>query len=182
LLSAEISLSLWAFFLFHKMQLMGAYYIGYPAGTLPSPTWTRGFSKSFIAYQQFGAYFAYVAIILYTAREHLKWVTRRAFGRAKALDKERDEALSYPVAFWGFVLAFAFIVGWTIAAGVRADIAIALWVTYLVIAIGLARVVVEAGLIFVHAGWSPLGPLAYLFGSSWMTPSSAVPARSSQAR
>jgi hypothetical protein len=176
LLTAEISFSLWAFFLFHKLQLIGAYYFGYPAGTIPSPTWTRGFSKGFIAYQQFGAYFAYAAIIVWTAREHLKWIVRRAFGKAKATPQERQEALSYPTAFWGLALSFAFIVAWTIAAGVRFDIALLLWVTYLVLAIGLARVVVEAGLIFVHTGWSPVGPLAYLFGSSWMTPSSAVPA------
>jgi hypothetical protein len=157
LLTAEISFSLWAFFLFHKAQLVMAYYIGYPAGTLPSPTWARGFSKSFIAYQQFGAYFGYVAIILWTAREHLKWIFRRAFGREKALPGEEREALSYPTAFWGMVLAFVFIVAWTTASGVRGDISVLLWVTYLVLAIGLARVVVEAGLIFVHTGWGPLG-------------------------
>jgi len=39
-------------------------------------------------------------------------------------------------------------------------------------------VVVEGGLILVHSGWSPLGPLAYLFGAgpgAWLNPASAVP-------
>jgi hypothetical protein len=49
---------------------------------------------------------------------------------------EREEALSYPVAFWGFALSFAFMIGWSMLAGVRADIAIALWGAYIVFAIG----------------------------------------------
>ena len=176
LLTAEVGFSLWAFFWLNKLQLIGAYYLGFPSGTIPSPTWTRGMTKGFLAYQQFGAYFAYVAILLWTAREHFRHILRRAFRLDRARPEEAKEALSYPVAFWGFVLAFAFIIAWTIAAGVRWDIALVLWITYLVLSIGLARLVVEAGLIFVHTGWSPVGPLSYLFGSSWMTPASAVPA------
>ena len=94
-------------------------------------------TKGFLAYQQFGAYFAYVAILLWTAREHFRHVLRRAFRLDRARPEEAKEALSYPTAFWGFTLAFLFIIGWTIAAGVRWDIALVLWLTYLVLSIGL---------------------------------------------
>ncbi len=179
LLTTEVSFSLWVFYLFHKVQLMMFYYGGIPPDILPSPSWTRGYSKGFIAYQQFGAYWVFVLMVLWTGREHARKVLSRAFGRRRADANEKNEALPYPLAFWGFVLAFAFVVAWSCAAGIKPSIAITLWLTYLIIAIGLTRLVVEAGLPFVHTGWSPVGPWASLLKtgpSGWLIPSSAVPA------
>ncbi len=176
LLTSEISLSLWVFFLFHKFQLVIAYYLGYMPSSLPDPVWTRGFSKNFIAYQQFGAIFAYSLAVVWLGREHGMHIFRRAIGRAKARPSEASEALSYLVAFWGFLLSWSFVIAWTAAAGIRLDIAVMLWVTYLVIAIGLTRLVVEAGLLMVHTGWMPLGPLSGLLPGGAIPPSSVVPA------
>lgn len=175
LLTSEISLSLWVFFLFHKFQLIIAYYLGYMPSSLPDPVWTRGFAKGFIAYQQFGAIFAYSLAVVWLGREHGKHIFRRAIGRDKARDSEASEALSYPVAFWGFLLSWSFVVAWTVAAGVRIDIAVMLWVTYLIVAIGLTRLVVEAGLLMVHTGWMPLGPISGLLPGGTIPPSSIVP-------
>jgi hypothetical protein len=57
-------------------------------------------------------------------------------------------------------------------------LAIAMWLTYLVVALGLTRVVAEGGLMFVHTGWMTLGPLAFLFGGAgkMFTAASAAPA------
>ncbi len=178
LLSCEISFSLWFFYWFTKFQLLALHYCGMPPGSVPSPLFTRGGVKGFLAYQQIGAYFAYVGIILWIGREHYIHIVQRAFGRRKAGPLEQNEPLSYPVAFWGFVLAFLFIVGWTCAAGVRLDIALVLWSFYLILAIGLTRVVAEGGLLLVHTGWGPMGPMAHLLGGgagAWLTPASAVP-------
>ena len=175
LLTSEVSLSLWAFFLFQKFQLIIAYYIGYQPASLPEPVWTRGFSKNFIVYQQFGAIMAYGIMVLWLGREHGRHIFRRAIGRTKATPGEAQEALSYPVAFWGFLLAWSFVIAWTTAAGVRLDIAVMLWAIYLIIAIGLTRLVVEAGLIMVNTGWMALGPLSGLIGNA-LPASSAVPA------
>ena len=175
LLTSEVSLSLWVFFLFHKFQLILAYYLGYMPSALPEPVWTRGFSKNFVVYQQFGAILAYGALVLWLGREHGAHILRRALGRERARPGEANEALSYPVAFWGFLLSWSFVIAWTTAAGVRLDLAVLLWTTYLVVAIGLTRLVVEAGLIMVNTGWMPLGPLSGLLGNA-IPPSSAVPA------
>ena len=175
LLTSEISLSLWVFFLFHKFQLVIAYYLGYMPSALPDPVWTRGFSKGFIAYQQVGAIFAYSLSIIWLGREHGMHIFRRAIGRERARASEANEALSYPVAFWGFLLSWSFVIAWTAAAGVRLDIAVLLWTTYLVVAIGLTRLVVEAGLLMVHTGWMPLGPLAGLLPGGAIPNSSVVP-------
>ena len=170
LLTSEISFSLWFFYLFMKFQNIFAYNIGYPVGTLPG---ADGFpDKIFAGNQMGGCYIAYVALILWTGREHFKHVARRALGRAPATADEATEMISYPLAFWGFIISIGLMIGATIISGVRADIAIALWLSYLVLALGLARVAVEGGMLALQHGTNPLGAIARLINSGpsqWMT-------------
>jgi hypothetical protein len=175
LLSSEVAFSLWFFYLFHKSQYLAAFALGFPPAAGPNPIWGQGFAKSFISYQQMGAYVAYVALLVWTGRTHFRHVLNRAFGRAPATKNETYEALSYPVAFWGFLLSFLYIIGWTVAAGVRLDIAFVLWTGYVILILGLTRVVTEGGLLMVHVGWAPIGPVAHLTGG-WITASSGIPA------
>ena len=170
LLTSEISFSLWFFYWFIKFQYMGAYLIGYPVGTLPN---ADGFpDKLFTGNQVGGCYIAYVALILWTGREHFKHVAMRAIGRAKAGPGEATELLSYPLAFWGFLVSIGLMIGATVISGVRVDIAVALWVSYLVLALGLTRVAVEGGMLALQHATNPLGAIARLINSgpsSWMT-------------
>jgi hypothetical protein len=165
LLTSEVSFSLWFFHLLSKFQYILAYMCGFQVASLDSPFWTRGWAKGFIGYEQVGALLAYVALLLWTGREHWTHIAKRAFGRTSATDDERSEALSYPIAFWGFFLSLSLIVGWTIAAGVTPHVALLLWVFYLAVALALTRLVAEGGLLFVQTGWMPLGPLAFLVGA-----------------
>lgn len=179
LLTSEISFSLWFFYWLMKFQLIIAYYLGFTPASLPNSLGSTGGAKTFTGYQQVGAYLAYALLVLWTAREHLKHIARRAFGRAAKTESEKREILSYPAAFWGFVLSFFFIIGWSVAAGISLPAALALWTSYLVIAICLTRVVVEGGLLFVQQGWVPLGVMAQITGSgpgTWLAPASLVPA------
>ena len=165
LLTAEISFSLWFFFWFMKAQFMALYMVGYPAGLLPKASQAVP-SGSFLGYQSVGCYLVFVAILLWTGREHFAHIARRAFGRAGRDPDESREVMSYPVAFWGFVLAFLFAVGWTMAAGVRVDVALVLWGIYLIYAIGLTRVAVEGGMLALLNDSAPLGIFSRLLGSS----------------
>ncbi len=178
LLASEISFSFWFFFWFMKAQLIAAYYLGYPPAILPR---ALGSNQPLLAiFQEAGANLAYVAIILWTGREHFRHVARRALGRVTASEAERREALSYPVAFWGFFAAFAFMTAWGVAAGMSLSLALFLWTMYVVIAVVLSRVVAEAGLLFVHHTWMPLGALSHLIGiggtSPLSTPNGLTPA------
>lgn len=178
LLTSEVSFSLWFFTWFIKLQLVMAYYMGFLPSTLPNAIGHTGDAKSFTGYQQVGCYLAYIGTVLWTGREHFRHIARRAVGRAPAGENERHEALSYPIAFWGFSLAFAFIVAWSVAAGMRLDVAIILWLSYLIIALALTRVVVEGGLYYAQQGWTPLGTIAQLTNSGpgkWLSPESIVP-------
>ena len=166
LLSSEVAFSLWFFFWFMRFQLIGAYYLGFMPSALPDAGYFP--NKNFLGFQTGGAYFAYAALVMWTGREHFKHIALRALGRVKARDGEEREALSYPKAFWGFALAFVYILGFSVVAGVRIDVAVALWVSYLVLAIALTRVAVEGGMLFLLHDIMPLGALSRLF--SWNAP------------
>ena len=179
LLTSEVSFSLWFFYWFMRLQLIGAYYLGFVPAALPTFIGSTWGTKTFTGYQHVGAYIGYALITLWTAREHLKHIARRAFGRARAGENEKREMMSYPAAFWGFVISFLFIIGWSYVAGISLLVAFVMWTSYLVISICLTRVVVEGGLLFVQQGWVPLGMFSQIAGSgsgTWLTPSSLVPA------
>jgi hypothetical protein len=178
LLTTEISFSLWFFYWFSKSQFILAWALGYPPSTLPRIPGFGGI-PAFMSYARIGSFFAYVAGMLWVGREHWKFIARRAIGREQSTPDEREEALSYPVAFWGFLISLGVLIAWSVAAGVRLDVALALWISYLVISLVLTRLVVEGGAILVQHQWMPLGVMAQLFGSGahgWLQPQSIVPA------
>lgn len=168
LLPSEISFSLWFFYWFMKAQLVVAYYLGFVPNALPNGIMSG--QKLFTGYQEVGAHLAFVALILWTAREHFAHVWRRSIGREPKSEAEKLEVLSYPVAFWGFWLGLAFMVAWAVHAGVSVGLAIVLWLSWLVIAIVLSRVVAAGGLLFVHHSWMPLGAWGQLVGTGPGTP------------
>ena len=161
-LTGEVGFSLWFFFLFMKLQIVGAALLGFPPATMPQVLEKGG--AVFLGSQESGAFFAYGAVIFWTGRRHFAHVFHRAIRRARPTDIEKNEALSYPVAFWGFALCFAFMVAWGVAAGMSIGLSLLLWTSYLLIAVVLSRVVAEGGLLFVHHTWMPLGTFAGLVG------------------
>jgi hypothetical protein len=182
LLTLEVSLSLWFFFLFIKFQMIVAYYMGYMPDTLPVMHNHIMGAKNIVGFQQLGATLAYVGCVVWIARRHLGYIIRRAVPflgpRVLADEAEQSEAMSYPVAFWGFIISFGIMVLWSVAAGARLDLAIMFWVMYLVITIALTRIVVEGGLLFVQQGWTPLAAIAQLTPSgpgTWIPTQTAVP-------
>ncbi len=167
LLTAEISFSFWFFFWFIKFQLVVAYLAGFPPNSMSQPigAFGGGTKAGFTFYQQIGCYLGYVAIIIYTGREHLKHIALRGLGRRKAGPEEATEAMSYPLAFWGFLLSFGLLIGWSIAAGLSPVLAFGIWTLYVVIILALTRIIAEAGILFVQHGWSPLGTMGGIFGA-----------------
>lgn len=166
LLTAEISLSFWFFFWFVKFQLIAAYYLGYMPSSLPNAVGGMGgVFKTFTFYQQIGVYIAYVAIVMWTGREHLHHIFLRSLGRVPAGPDEKDEALSYPAAFWGFVVTFLLLVGWTMAAGVNPILAVLLWSCFVLTIVALTRIIAEAGILFVQQGWTPLATIGQITNS-----------------
>ncbi len=177
LLTSEVGFSLWFFYWFIKIQFILAYYLGFMPNTLPNAV--GGGGKIFTSYQVVGATIAFAAIVMWTGRAHYWFVTQRAFGRAKKSEAEASEMMSYPVAFWGFVLSSAAILGWSVAAGVRLDVAVVMWSLYMVTAISLTRVLAEGGLLYVGNSFRPLATVAQLTNAgpnTWLPPNVIAPA------
>lgn len=162
LITSEISFSLWFFFWFFKFQYVVAYYCGYQPNNMPS---VMPMAKVFTGYQEVGAYLAIIGLIFWTGREHFGHVARRAIGLEKPKGDETGEALPYPVAFWGMVAAFGYLIGWSYFAGVHPLVALTYWGSYVVISVVLARVLADSGLLFVSKLHTPLGIWSNLFGS-----------------
>ena len=181
LLTSEISFSFWFFYWFIKFQLIAAYLVGFPSAALPQPIGSIGGNShaTFTFYQTIGCYLAYVGIIVYTGREHLRHIALRGFGRRKATPAEANEPMSYPLAFWGFILSFGLLVGWSILAGLSPVLAFGIWTLYVVTILALTRIVAEAGILFVQQGWVPLGTLGQVFGAGpthWLINAASLPA------
>ena len=175
LLTSEVSFSLWFFFWFVKLQLIFAYYLGFVPNTLPQALMADG--RTFVHFQRMGAFLAYSSIVLWIGRAHFKHIALRALGRVKAGPGERNEALSYPVAFWGFMLSTLFILGWSVVAGIRFDLALTLWLITLVMFIALTRLIVEGGLLLITPSWMPMGVLGQMFNSgpgTWLSPANGL--------
>lgn len=165
LLTREVSFSLWFFFLASKFQLVIAYYLGYNPGTLPRGIGAWGGQQIFLVFQEIGAYAAIITLILWRGREHFGFIVRRAMGRERPSLEEAREALPYPLAFWGFVLSFSFVIGWMTMAGIDFRLTLVLGLAYLMVATVLSRIIAETGLLFVHSSWLPLGSMANLLGA-----------------
>ncbi len=96
-------------------------------------------------YLGMGAMAMLVATGLWAARSHLSDVVRKSLGRGRDVD-DSNEALSYPVAFWGMVLGLLVMSLWIWWSGLP------YWATWLyllfmmMLFFGLTRVVVETGL------------------------------------
>ena len=73
--------------------------------------------------------------------------------------------MSYPLAFWGLLLSFAFLIGWGVLAGAHPLVAFTYWSSYLIVSLVLARVLADSGLLFVSKIHDSLRVFGHLFGS-----------------
>ncbi len=171
LLTSEVGFSLWFFALFVRFQFIASYMLGYPPGVSGG--------RDLAVFQSFGAFFAYAALVMWTGRLHYTHIARRALGLARATPEERSEILSYPLAFWGFVLSLMGVMAITHFLGANWAITFLLWATYLVMSIALTRLVVEGGVLFVGCAWWPINMWTQLLNGSpatWLPASSIAPA------
>jgi len=142
LLTLEISLSLWFFFLFFKLEQMFLEIAGLRPG------------GGFFNRQVMGGYLVFVTAILWTSREHLVNIFRKAFSSRLALD-DSDEPLSYRSAALGFLSGFIVLVILCVIAGYTWWVAAASMLLAFVISIVLSWFVVNAGLLRIQAPFMP---------------------------
>jgi hypothetical protein len=147
LLTLEVSLSLWLFFLLFKVQ----YIIMNALGLRISP-WVSA------SRQVMGGALVFTVVVFWSSRAHLKDIFRKTFTRGSNVD-DSQEPLPYPVALLGSVGGIMLLVMLCNIAGITVWVAIGVMAAIFVLTIVLTWMVVNGGLLLVQA---PLFPSEYL--------------------
>lgn len=119
-------------------------------------------------WQNMGAFLVFVGWGLWRARDHIRNVVAKAFGRRPDLD-DTDEMLPYRVAVFGFLAGYLYAVIWLYQLGMSIPIACFLLVGVFAIYIGVSRIVAEAGLPFVRSPMTAQVLVYYSIGSAGMS-------------
>jgi hypothetical protein len=144
LVPADVSLSIWFFYFFARLELQAVSWFG-----LPEYGSTYG---SLMRWQQAGAYIAFTVGMLFMARRHLWVVARKALGLLRGVD-DSEEPVSYGVAFWGLIASLIACLIWHRVHG--------MWLLTAAAVLGLifcwylvyARIVAQAGLYVGRTVW-----------------------------
>ena len=161
LVNTEIAFSIWFFSLLMRAQ-EGTF--GVLGLSSPEKLWYAP-PEPIIAHQGMGAFIVMVFFGLWTARDHLRDVWRKAVHGDDDVD-DTDELLSYRVAVFGFLGANLLIGAWLWLAGLT------LWVVpiYLsamyVIFLAITRIVAEGGIAAARAPLIPSDFMHSTFGNS----------------
>ncbi len=155
LVPTEIAFSVWAFYMMMKLEKLivasaGVQLAGYP----------------FWQERGLGAYVALCILLIYIGRHHIADVLRKAFAGDKKID-DSDEPMSYRVAVFGGILAFAVIVGWMNMAGMALWLAVLYMVLVMMLAVVYARIRAEVGvpLIWMYPYYQSFKGIRYFLGS-----------------
>ena len=149
----DVIFSVWVFNLFNLAEISLFSRTGFTIGASE----TYSISPSALAWQGFGAFAAIVLGGIWVAREHLGNVCRKAFKGDPGVDDE-NEILSYRAAVFGLLGAVLYILMWLYSVGIALHVAVLLMFAVVTLYLGLTRIVIEGGLVFVRG---PLVPQAF---------------------
>lgn len=136
LLPLDVLGSSWMFFWFWKMQRVIGSMTGLTTGSPNAP---------YIPEQAYGGYLALAVVAIYAGRHHIRRVLKCALGQDPEYAKQRVEALSYPVAVWGFAGCLAFLCWFGHSIGMSFWPVFALFIGYFGISIAVDRLRAEFG-------------------------------------
>ena len=145
LVNLDVSFSIWFFFLV-SFALDGVFSVRGIGGAAENISQYGCEGKPIFAHLGIGALAAYVFYGLWTARQHLRAVFKKAFVGNKTLS-DRDEILSYRTAVWGMIIGSIILLIWlNRLAGINIPVAIFFLVLAILIFFGLTKIVCQAGI------------------------------------
>ena len=166
LLPADVSLSIWFFYLFGRVELQTASWLG-------SAAYYGGSSSPLLSWQMAGSYAAFTIGALYLMRRHLVDVVRKAVGRGAGVD-DSAEPVPFALAFWGLVLCCAGVAVWTAYYGARPSVAVALIAVVMCTQFVHARIVAQSGLYYTWLIWDPVSVVHSVSLGHALNPAGAV--------
>ncbi|MBK35343.1 MAG: hypothetical protein CME26_07410 [Gemmatimonadetes bacterium] len=125
-----------------------------------------------IGWQSFGGVIVFVGWGLWIARHHLTEVVSKALGNDRIDDS--GELMSYRTAVGMLISGLVYAAFWLHDTGMGWAPVMAYWFATLVLYVGLARILVESGLVFLRGPITAQAFTWHLFGILGMGPASAV--------
>jgi hypothetical protein len=133
LVSTEVLLSVWIFYLLQRFTTLFATMGGYEISGMP-----------FERQQAFGGYLALGIVLIWMSREHIARVVRKAFTNTTEID-DSDEPIPYRITVWAAIIGFAVMVFIAVYAGMWLWVAVVHFGLVLLFSITYSRVRAEAG-------------------------------------
>ena len=166
-LKAEVSLSLWVFVVLGVVEEGVFNRLGFSIRASLSVRYFDA-SRPALAWQSYGAMVAMVGVNLWVARRHLRAVVRKALRPADPCLDDSRELVSSRTAVVGLAVAGSFMTLWLWRLGMRPGTALLFVTAALVGFIGLSRLVVEGGLVFILPPLTPQSAVVTVLGNSAM--------------
>ncbi len=155
LVSTEVALSVWVFYLMLRGEAVLAAALGYDISGFP-----------FVQEQGIGAYLALCIVLLWVARGHLAEVFRKAFSGDPSVSDD-DEPMSYRTAVFAGLAGILVITAWVSYAGMAIWVALLYFSLILAVGIVYARIRAEVGvpLIWMFPYYQHYKMIKYTLGS-----------------
>ena len=166
---SDVLFSIWFFHLLAAIQAGIYNRIGFDIGE--GDPW--GSFHAAIGWQGFGGMIVFVGWGVWIARHHLLSVYRQAVLGSKEID-DTEEIMSYRTAFWLFVGCSFYVLIFCRHLGFQWGPLLAFWFGSGVLYLGLARVIVESGLVFLRGPITAQAFTWHLFGPALINPQTAV--------
>ena len=168
LVSKQISLSFWFFFILGGLLIGMLGLLGYniPAAALGvtfGPTLARPEET-----QMIGAYLIFFLFLFWLARHHLWAVVRQSFGLSTAGPEAADKLFN-SLSFWGFLLGCVGLVSWLHLFGMGLVVAVAVVFAFFLFTLVASRVICQGGLAYFTLTAAPMDSLILLFGPRFFT-------------
>ena len=167
LINLDVAFSVWFFHLLAIAQLWLYDRIGFTVGL--GDNYCSASPE--LGWQGFGGMIVMVVWGLWMARDHLSDVLRKAIRGDRDVDDTR-ELLSYRSAVWGGLVALLYMIVFLHATGMSPVVVITFLFAVFVIYLGVTRIVIEGGLVFLRGPMIAQHFTAYTLGVSGISPQS----------
>ena len=169
LIHRTVAFSIWFFVLVSMVEAGVFNRIGYH---IPGrDVYTLGHPA--IGWQSFGAMLVMVVNLFWAARKHLRAMLANAM-RPGSGGSDQDEIASHRVIVFGIVLSLVYLLAWLRCSGMTLPVACVFVGVMVVLYVGLTRIVVESGLVFVRGPLIPQTFTAFALGPGSIPPPSLV--------
>ena len=164
----EALFSVWFFFLIFLIQSAIFNRFGFTIGTSGDP-WSS--HNPAVGWQSWGSLCFIVAWGIWVARHHLRDVFSKAIWGVPG-EGRAEEMMSYRMALTGLISGLVYAIGFLYCAGMSYTMAIALLLSTLIGYLGVSRILVETGLLYVVVPVTGQSSTVYFLGSRGLPESS----------